>query len=121
MNVLITHMVFWNFEDYSFAKSLYGALATVTTVGYGDVSFTRTGTRIFASFWLLISPLNTLYSIQGLVAVVSGNVEEDDDDDDDDKGAAQKGGLKGRLSDTNLMSAVTASPAAPVLVNECIR
>uniref|UniRef100_A0A7S0RGY6 Potassium channel domain-containing protein n=1 Tax=Pyramimonas obovata TaxID=1411642 RepID=A0A7S0RGY6_9CHLO len=84
-NVFITHMVFWIFEDYTFNQALYGALATVTTVGYGDVSFTKSGTRTFAIFWLLVSPLNTLYCINGLVAVISDTVEDPDEEDEQEK------------------------------------
>jgi|AntRauMFilla1563_2_1112583.scaffolds.fasta_scaffold373489_1 hypothetical protein len=46
MNIIVTTCLFYFFEDYDLRESIYGAIATVTTVGYGDVSFSRPGTRL---------------------------------------------------------------------------
>mmetsp|Transcript_18767 Transcript_18767/g.35764 ORF Transcript_18767/g.35764 Transcript_18767/m.35764 type:complete len:379 (+) Transcript_18767:157-1293(+) len=57
-------------EEYEFVDALYGAVATITTVGYGDVSFSRTGTRVFATFYILIAPLFTVKLLGDIVNAV---------------------------------------------------
>eukprot|EP00242_Pyramimonas_sp_CCMP2087_P014447 CAMPEP_0198219874 /NCGR_PEP_ID=MMETSP1445-20131203/76556_1 /TAXON_ID=36898 /ORGANISM="Pyramimonas sp., Strain CCMP2087" /LENGTH=439 /DNA_ID=CAMNT_0043897443 /DNA_START=378 /DNA_END=1693 /DNA_ORIENTATION=+ len=101
MNIFITTMAFYLFEDYGFRESMYGAIATITTVGYGDVSFSRPGTRLFASFWLLVTPINTLFFINGFVEGISEKYEEmnmrdrhDEHDDADVEGDADKSGAQ---------------------------
>lgn len=66
----VTTGVFYFAEGYDFVDSVYGAVATLTTVGYGDVSFTRPGSRVFATFWLILSPIQAVYCIQGIVEAV---------------------------------------------------
>ncbi|XP_048140913.1 two-pore potassium channel 1-like isoform X1 [Rhodamnia argentea] len=42
-------------EKFKFVDAFYCVCATMTTLGYGDESFSTTGGRIFAVFWILAS------------------------------------------------------------------
>ncbi|MQL72094.1 hypothetical protein Taro_004413 [Colocasia esculenta] len=44
-------------EGLGWVDSLYLAVTSVTTVGYGDVAFATAGGRVFATVWLLVSTL----------------------------------------------------------------
>ncbi|ERN17751.1 hypothetical protein AMTRI_Chr10g227120 [Amborella trichopoda] len=44
-------------EGLSFVDSFYCVCSTITTLGYGDKSFSSQGGRIFAVFWILTSTL----------------------------------------------------------------
>ncbi|CAM8989003.1 unnamed protein product [Rhodiola kirilowii] len=44
-------------EKLSFVDSFYCVCSTITTLGYGDVSFTTKAGRIFAIFWILAGTL----------------------------------------------------------------
>uniref|UniRef100_A0A7N0RE49 Potassium channel domain-containing protein n=1 Tax=Kalanchoe fedtschenkoi TaxID=63787 RepID=A0A7N0RE49_KALFE len=44
-------------EKLSFVNSFYCVCSTITTLGYGDVSFTTKGGRVFAIFWVLSGTL----------------------------------------------------------------
>lgn len=44
-------------ESLSWVDSFYMSITSVTTVGYGDYSFTTFQGRIFAVIWLLVSTL----------------------------------------------------------------
>ena len=46
-------IVYWRFEDWSFIQALYFSVVTLTTVGYGDLTPTSDGTRIFTIFYIL--------------------------------------------------------------------
>lgn len=50
-------------EDWSFAKSFYFSVATLTTVGYGDLHPTYDVSRTFAAFYILFGVGSTLASI----------------------------------------------------------
>lgn len=64
-NVLIVHVVlvavlivvgsiiFWQEEDWTYAQSLHFAFVTMSTVGYGDISPSKTGTKIFCMFYII--------------------------------------------------------------------
>jgi potassium channel subfamily K len=41
-------------EGLSFINAFYCACVTLTTLGYGDVSFQTVGGRLFAVFWILL-------------------------------------------------------------------
>ncbi|KAL3519278.1 hypothetical protein ACH5RR_017427 [Cinchona calisaya] len=47
----------YEIEDLNFFDALYCVCATITTLGYGDKSFSTKAGRLFASFWILISTL----------------------------------------------------------------
>jgi voltage-gated potassium channel len=51
--VLTGTLFYWRFEDWSFIESLYFCVVTLTTVGYGDLSPTTTGTQIFTIVYIL--------------------------------------------------------------------
>jgi len=40
-------------EGFSFIDAFYCVCVTVTTLGYGDESFTTKAGRVFAVFWIL--------------------------------------------------------------------
>jgi len=64
----IAVMCIW--EDLDFSEALYFSMVTITTVGYGDFGFTREGTRLFASFWLLGAPVLTSFGLTSIVEAV---------------------------------------------------
>jgi len=66
INIFITTFVFYVIEDNPFLDALYGSICTVSTVGYGDISFTKPGSRLFAVWWLLVTPVNTIYALNGI-------------------------------------------------------
>ena len=51
--VLTGTIFYWRFEDWTFFEALYFCIVTLTTVGYGDFSPTKTGTQIFTIFYIL--------------------------------------------------------------------
>eukprot|EP00959_Pyramimonas_sp_CCMP1952_P393240 8239339-Pyramimonas_sp.AAC.1 len=66
VNIFITTFVFYVIEDYPFSEALYGSICTISTVGYGDISFKKPGSRLFAVWWLLVTPVNTIYALNGI-------------------------------------------------------
>lgn len=55
--ILIGMIAIHYLESMSWVDSFYMAVTSVTTVGYGDYSFTTVQGRIFAVIWLLVSTL----------------------------------------------------------------
>jgi voltage-gated potassium channel len=51
--VLTGTIFYWHFEDWSIIQALYFAVVTLTTVGYGDLTPTNDGTRIFTIIYIL--------------------------------------------------------------------
>ena len=65
---LATGTVFyWRFEGWSFVDSLYFSVITLTTVGYGDLAPTTTGTKIFTIVYVLLG-LGILVALLSQVA-----------------------------------------------------
>ncbi|CAH1448200.1 unnamed protein product [Lactuca virosa] len=46
------------FENMTFFDAFYCVCATITTLGYGDKSFSSSGGRLFAVFWILTSTIS---------------------------------------------------------------
>jgi len=56
--LMIVGTIFLYFiENLDFVDALYCVCSTVTTLGYGDKSFSTTGGRAFAVFWILSSTI----------------------------------------------------------------
>ena len=51
--VLTGTLFYWRFEDWTVVEALYFSVVTLTTVGYGDLSPTSTGTQIFTIIYIL--------------------------------------------------------------------
>ena len=51
--VLTGTLFYWRFEDWTIIEALYFCVVTLTTVGYGDLSPTTDGTRIFTIVYIL--------------------------------------------------------------------
>ncbi len=72
--------VYHRFEGWSALDSLYFSLITLTTVGYGDLSPTRPGTKIFTMVFIIVG-IGILLAFINMVA----------------KHALQAGSIRGRL------------------------
>jgi voltage-gated potassium channel Kch len=70
---LATGTVFyWRFEDWGLVESFYFSVITLTTVGYGDLAPTTTGTRLFTVFYVLFG----LGVLVALLSAVAGHAAE---------------------------------------------
>jgi len=66
--VMVIATIYYNYtEHWGIIDSVYFTVKTATTVGYGDVVPTHTGSKIFTIFFMIISTGLTLYSV-GLLA-----------------------------------------------------
>ncbi|KAH7857993.1 hypothetical protein Vadar_018698 [Vaccinium darrowii] len=55
--VTVGTIFLYRFEGLDFIDAFYCVCATITTLGYGDESFSTEGGRLFAVFWILISTI----------------------------------------------------------------
>ena len=60
-------IVYCGFEDLSFVDGIYMSTATVSTIGYGDISPRTQGGRVFAIFWIVLSYVMILQSLRSVV------------------------------------------------------
>ncbi|CAM8995622.1 unnamed protein product [Rhodiola kirilowii] len=60
-------------EELGFADAFYCVCCTISTLGYGDVSFTTTGGRVFAIFWI---PAGTLCAAQFYLYIAELSTEK---------------------------------------------
>jgi hypothetical protein len=70
VNVAMGTFVLVQWEDLDLVEGVYTSLVTMTTVGYGDFSFSRPGTRIFASIWLIVAPVATANCLNSLLTAI---------------------------------------------------
>jgi len=66
-------LVFCTLENHTFIDGFYFSLVTLTTVGYGDLTFDTEGGRVFAIFWILIG---TTALARMLSAVIDAKSQE---------------------------------------------
>ncbi len=64
--ILIGTWLFYNLEDWSIAESFYFTVATITTVGYGDLHPTSDLSRVIAALFILAGV--------GIVATALGSI-----------------------------------------------
>jgi voltage-gated potassium channel Kch len=60
-------LVYHRFEGWSIIDSLYFSAITLTTVGYGDLSPTRPGTKVFTIVFIIVG-IGILLAFVKLVA-----------------------------------------------------
>jgi len=70
VNVAVGTFVLMHWEDVDMVTGIYTSLVTMTTVGYGDFSFSHPGTRIFASVWLIVAPVATAQCLNSLLTAI---------------------------------------------------
>lgn len=58
VHIIVGTVVHAFVEDMDFVDSFYCVFSTITTLGYGDKSFSTTGGRVFAIFWILTSTMS---------------------------------------------------------------
>ena len=61
--VVIGTIAYHYMENWSWITSLYFVVATLATVGYGDIHPTNDGTRLFTVFFILIGVTVAISSI----------------------------------------------------------
>lgn len=52
--VLVGTIFYWYFEDWTVVEALYFSVVTLTTIGYGDLAPTSSGSQIFTIVYILI-------------------------------------------------------------------
>ncbi|KAG8385864.1 hypothetical protein BUALT_Bualt03G0089500 [Buddleja alternifolia] len=57
MLIFIGTIFLYQLEGLDLFDAFYCVCATITTLGYGDKSFSTSGGRLFAAFWILISTI----------------------------------------------------------------
>lgn len=71
--LMATGIIFlWKVEKLNLVDSFYCVCATITTLGYGDKSFSSEGGRVFAVFWIVVS---TLFVAQFFFYLAEWNTE----------------------------------------------
>jgi voltage-gated potassium channel Kch len=65
--VLTGTIFYWRAEDWTFVQSLYFSVVTLATVGYGDLTPTSDGTRIFTIIYILMG-LGVLVALGSSIA-----------------------------------------------------
>ncbi len=68
--ILVGTLSYNYFEQWTFLESLYATIITLTTVGYGDLSPTTTGGRVFSIFFTLAAIGIAGYAISTVAAFV---------------------------------------------------
>lgn len=81
--IIITAALFYRtIEGWSFINALYFAVATASTVGYGDITPSHQISKIFTIIFIVLSTTLTLYSIalvaqKGIIFHMHKKVEEE--------------------------------------------
>ena len=71
-------LVYHHYEGWSVLDSLYFSVITLTTVGYGDLSPTRPGTKIFTMVFIIVG-IGILLALVNMIAkhaLAAGSLRE---------------------------------------------
>ncbi|XP_068668770.1 two-pore potassium channel 1-like [Aristolochia californica] len=71
--IVVGTIFLFEFEKLDLVDSFYCVCSTITTLGYGDKSFSTQGGRIFAIFWILAS---TIFVAQFFLYMAEMNTEK---------------------------------------------
>jgi len=66
ISLVVGSIIFWQEEDWNYAQSIHFCFVTMSTVGYGDIAPTKTGTKIFCMFYIIFG-VGLLVRLGGLV------------------------------------------------------
>jgi len=72
-NLFLGMIVFTQLENHTFIDGFYFACVTLTTVGYGDLTFETQAGRVFAIFWIISG---TISMARMLSAVIDARAAE---------------------------------------------
>lgn len=76
--ILLGVVIFTTLENWSIIDALYYTVATITTVGYGDITPTNPASRLLATFYMMMTVPMILISVGLTTEIVHDNVRKRD-------------------------------------------